>query len=245
MPPAVRDLQSLIKTQTDALAPQQELIDKSIASNDASGGAQEAGLAAKKDQAFTDITQGAQNKGMFFSGFSPDEQAKYTAGTYLPALAQLQSTIAQTRASLLGKKADLNKGAFDVATQQYENDRKVLADWNAMTAQQQFTASEAEKSRAFEAQQNLTKMQSAERIAAADRNAKAAAAKAAGAPAGLIGTISNLLNSKKGRDTFVSPETYRAGLQQWTSAGGSPDSYNATFSGYINPDHQAKFGGYL
>jgi hypothetical protein len=41
MPPAVRDLQSLIKTQTDALAPQQELIDKSIASNDASGGAQE------------------------------------------------------------------------------------------------------------------------------------------------------------------------------------------------------------
>jgi hypothetical protein len=245
MPPAVRDLQSLIKTQTDALAPQQALIDQSITANDNAGGAQEAGLAAKKDTAFQDITQGAQDKGMFFSGFSPNEQAKYTAGTYLPALAQLQATIAGTRASLLGKKADLNKGAFDVANQQYENDRKVLADWNQMTAQQQFAASEAEKSRAFEAQQNLTKIQSAERIAAADRNAKAAAAKAAGAPAGLINNLSTFLNSKKGRDTFVSPETYRAGLQQWTSAGGSPDSYNATFSGYINPDHQAKFGGYL
>lgn len=243
MQPNVRDLQSLIAEQQTGIKPQLDLVDQSISANDNSGAAQIAGLGAQQKQAFGQIEQGAQNKGMFFSGFTPDEQAKYTASTYLPALAQLQQTIAGTRANLLGKKADINKGAFDVATQQREGDRQVLADWNKMTAQQQFNVSEAEKQRVYDAGQNEANRNNATRIA--NIGASAQAAKAQGAPAGLVDGVSGYLNKYKGKDSFVSPETYRTGLQKWTNAGGSPNSYQDTFSGYINPQHQAKFGGYL
>lgn len=154
MQPQVRNLQDLIKTQQDALQPQYSLIDQSIAANDTSGTAQVAGLEAKKTQAFGDITQAANDRGGYFSGYTPHEQATYTAGTYLPALAQLQSTIAQTRMGLLGKKADLGTKAFDTAYASQENDRQILADWEKMTAEQQFNASEADKTRVFTAQQN-------------------------------------------------------------------------------------------
>lgn len=232
MPPAVRDLQSLIQTQTDALKPQQDIIDSSITANDTSGAAQVAGLGAQKDQAFSGIVQGAQNKGMYFSGFSPDEEAKYTAGTYLPALAQLQATIAQTRSSLLGKKADLNKGAFDVATQQHENDRKTLNDWNAMTAQQQFQASQADKDRAFQAQQNLLKINADARNTAAQ-----IASKSTPDVSGVINNVGSFLHSKIGKDGKVSPATFQQARQQWAAAGGSPDSFAQTFYGYVNTSH--------
>lgn len=230
--PAVRDLQALIQQQQDALKPQTDLIDSSISANDQSGAAQVAGLGAQKDTAFGQIVQGAQNKGMYFSGFTPDEEAKYTAGTYLPALAQLQSTIAQTRASLLGKKADLNKGAFDVATQQHENDLKTLNDWNQMTAQQQFQASQADKDRAFQAQQNLLKINADARNTAAQ-----IAANAPKDVAGIINTVGSFLHSKIGKDGKVSPATFQAARQQWAAAGGSPDSFAQTFYGYVNTSH--------
>lgn len=242
MPPSVRSLKSLIAEQTKAITPQQQLIDQSIQQNDASGAAQIAGLGAQKDTAFSNIEQGAQNKGMYFSGFSPDEQAKYTAGTYLPALAQLQGTIAQTRNSLLGKKADLNTDVFKTASNIREADLQALRDWNKMTAEQKFNASEAEKQRAFEAQQKEADRRAAAAEGAAGR--AAAAAQSRGAPAGLVGSISDYFNKYKGGDQFVSPETYRNGMQQWVKEGGSPDSFNQTFSAYINPVHQATFGGY-
>lgn len=154
MPPQVRDIQALIAQQQASLDPQYKLIDESINANDQSGQAQVQGLDAAKTKAFGGIEQAASDKGMFFSGFSPNEQANYTASTYLPALAQLQGTIASARNQLLGKKADLGKSAFDTATQMQEQDRAVLNDWNAKTRDQQFQASEAEKQRAFEANQN-------------------------------------------------------------------------------------------
>ncbi len=159
MQPQVRNLQSLIAEQNQALKPQYDLIQSDIAANAKAGQAQETGLEAKKDTAFSDITQQSQNKNMFFSGFTPDEQAKYTSGTYLPALAQLQATIAQTRSNLLGKKADLGKTAFDTAFGAREDDRAVLADWNRLSKQQQFTASQAEKNRAFQASERVASQQ--------------------------------------------------------------------------------------
>lgn len=245
MPPQVRDIQELIHKQNQALDPQYALLNEAVAQNDQAGKAQELGLTAKKDQAFTDITQTAQNKGMMFSGFTPDEQAKYTASTYLPALAQLQATIASTRGQLLGKKAELMKSGFDIATQQQEGDIQFLNQWNKMTAEQQFNASEAEKQRAFTAAEAAKERTFTSSENAANRSSQAAAAKAQGAPPDLVDGIYSLLESKKGADTFVSPETYRAGMQKWVRAGGTPDEYNATYSGYINPVHQQQFGGYF
>jgi hypothetical protein len=232
MPPQVRDIQSLIAQQNASLDPQYKLIDESINANEQSGQAQIAGLDATKNKAFKGIEQTASDKGMFFSGFSPNEQAEYTAGTYLPALAQLQGTIAQARGTLLGKKADLGKSAFDTATQMQESDRAVLNDWNKMTEQQRFQASESDKQRAFEANQRE-----------ADRRAEAsnaAASRQASAPkdiSGIVNSIGSLLQGKVGDDGKVSPTTFQQGRQQWIASGGSPDSYNQAFYGYVNTSH--------
>lgn len=173
--PAVQDLQALIAELGQSVNPQKALIDQSIEQNTNAGAAQEQGLAAQKDTAFRTIDQGAQNKGMYFSGFSPDEQAKYTAGTYLPALAQLQATIASTRAGLLGKKADLDTDVYNKAFSTRENQKNQLNAYNneqearAFQAEQariqrEAAAAEAEKDRQFQARQ-----------AAATRSAAAAA----------------------------------------------------------------------
>lgn len=129
-------------------------IDADIAANETYGQAQLAGLDAKKTKSFQQIDQNAQNKNMFFSGLSVDDQANYTADTYLPAVAALANTIATTRSGLIKEKLGLDKDVFDKSWQAVETDRTVLADWNKMTAQQQFDAGEAEKQRVWQAQQN-------------------------------------------------------------------------------------------
>lgn len=241
MPPQVRDLQSLITEQSKAIAPQNQLIDESINSNANAGLAQEAGLAATQKKAFGQIEQGAQNKGMFFSGFSPDEQATYTSTTYLPALAQLQSTIAKTRADLLGKKADLATSVFDKATNMREQDVQVLNAWNKMTAEQKFNASEADKQRAFEAQQNQVKIAADARQSAADRAASATPNTTAAHNAAL-----SVLTAKgaQGRDKKVSPQTFQTALDAYTRAGGSPDDFRSRYVGYANLDWNAGQYGY-
>lgn len=226
MQPQVRNLQDLIAEQSKAITPQLGLIDESIQANDNSGVAQQKGLEAQQKKAFGQIEQGAQNKGMYFSGFSPDEQATYTSTTYLPALAALQGTIAKTRADLLGKKADLNTNVFDKASAMRENDLQTLAAWNKMTAEQQFNASEAEKQRAFDAQQNqLT------------RNAQAASSRASAGPSNKENFAATLA-AAAGGDGKVSPGDYNALKNQWVSAGyGDYKSFHDNFWRFANDSH--------
>lgn len=236
MQPQVRDLQQLIAEQNASLQPQYDLIDKDIQANDNAGTAQIAGLEAKKTTAFKDISQGANNRGMFFSGFRPNEEATYTAGTYLPALAQLQSTIASARNSLLGKKADLGKGAFDTAFNTRERDVQTLAEWNQMTRQQQFQASEADKARVFEATQNQLAL-------------KASASKGSGGsskqdlgPA--ISEMSGRLTAQRGSDGYVSPTTMKNARAAWTAAGLPAKDFNANFRGLAPSGDRAKNYGF-
>lgn len=172
--PAVQELQQLIAELGQSVNPQKQLIDESILANTTAGAAQEAGLGAQKDTQFKNIEQGAQNKGMFFSGFSPDEQAKYTAGTYLPALAQLQSTIAATRSNLLGKKADLDTDIYQKAFSTRENQKSQLNAYNTEQENRAFQAEQARIQReaaAAEAEKNRRHESS---LAAASRSAAAA-----------------------------------------------------------------------
>lgn len=215
MPPQVRDLQKLIAEQQAGLAPQYGLIDQDIQANDNSGQAQELGLRATAGQEYKKIEQTAQNKGMFFSGFSPDKQAEYNATTFMPALAQLQATIAQTRGSLFGKKADLGTRAFDKATGMREQDLQTLSDWQKMTAQQQFQASESDKQRVFEAQQNEKQIQAQERASIRSSSASAAADKG---PSNQE-LFAAQLAQNTGNDGKVSPGTYNALKQQWVASG--------------------------
>lgn len=229
-PPAVRNLQDLIATIGQSVQPQQQLLDQQIVQNDQAGAAQVAGLDARKTQAFGQIEQGAQNKGMFFSGFAPDEEANYTADTYLPALANLQSTIAQTRAGLIGQKNELNTGVFNKAFDTQQQDQAVLNDWNKMTAQQQFEASEADKQRVFTAQQN-------EKDRATSRSNAAASKANEPTPSQ---NMAAALSAQTGNDGFVSPGTYQSMKNQWISGGyGNSASFDTTFAGFRNPKNTA------
>lgn len=240
--PKVRELSSLITTLGKAVDPQKALLDKSITDNATAGAAQIAGLGAVKDTVFnTEIPQAAQDKGMLFSGFTPDEQAKYTAGTYLPKLAELQATIAQTRAGLLGKKADLDTDVYNKAFDTQQQDRSVLADWNKMTAEQKFTSTQAQKDRVFKAQQAEK-----ERAFTASQNAAARAAQASAAARSAAKTPSAAANAAAGLrayvgdDGYVSPGTWGSVKAQWVSSGdGNAKEFDKLFGGFKNPKNKA------
>lgn len=234
-PPAVADLSTLINQYQTALKPQSDQLDTQIAANDASGVTQAQGLDAKKTQAFGDITQSANDRGGYFSGFSPDAQAKYTAGTYLPALAQLQDTIATTRGALLGKKADLSSSANTSALGELNNEKSAYQQWQQEQAKLSASATEAEKQRQFDSGQN-------------DLNRQVELAKIAAANAGItpaqqkiqdVAGAHNLLSAATGSDGRVSPQTYAQAKALWSAMGYSGKEFDAQFAAYRNPNNKS------
>lgn len=79
--------------QTQSLRSQQALIPQQIAE-------EEKGLQARQTQSFDDILGGARRRGMGFSGIPLQEQAKYTATEFLPAMARLRTQGRQQAHSL-------------------------------------------------------------------------------------------------------------------------------------------------
>jgi hypothetical protein len=149
MPPTVQSLSDIVSQIQAAQAPENQQIDQSIAQNETSGAGQTAALNAAKDTAFGNITQQANNRGMLFSGFTPDAQAKYTGSTYLPALAKLQATIAGTRNTLLGQKANLATTANTQGLSELNNEKGQLNAYNnAQTAAQATAAAAAARNAA-------------------------------------------------------------------------------------------------
>lgn len=230
--PAVQNLQDIVAQISAAYKPQQDLIDQSITANDASGKDQTAGLDAKKTNAFGDITQTATNRGMAFSGFTPDAQAKYVGSTYLPALANLQNTIASTRNSLLGKKAGLDTEANTQAFTVHQGQVSSAQAWQdaqdaaaraeaARVATEQFTAGENAKNRAATIA-----------AAAAKPGAQPTAAdiKKADSQA-----ISGSLSHATGSDGYVSPASYAAAKSDWVKQGYSSQEFDNAYSNFRNP----------
>lgn len=85
--------------------------------------AEEAGLEAKKTQAFDDITAGARRKGLGFSGIPLGEQAKYTATDYAPAVANLKTSFSNRRGTLESALADIGRQDYTSAQDIYARDR--------------------------------------------------------------------------------------------------------------------------
>jgi hypothetical protein len=229
---AVRKLNDLITTIGKSVRPQKALIDSDIRLAEEAGTAQVAGLDAQKNQAFGQIEQNAQDKGMFFSGYSPSEQAGYTATSYLPALAQLQNTIAQTRNSLLGKKADLDLDVFNKAFGAREGDIERKFDWKKMTTEQKFQARQAALDRDFQSRES-----------AADRAAAAARSGGSGTNAAEVldadrRAIANELSQATGDDGFVSPGTYATLKNAWSSSGYTGKTFDSYFKSFRNPENK-------
>lgn len=137
-PPQVQTLDQLMSATNPIYDPQRQDIQSQIGQTTDAGQAAEQGLAATQNNAFQNIAQMASNKGMLFSGFTPDQQAKYNAGTYMPALANLKAkvgdNIAKLQSALIGLDTDQRKGAMS----EQANQQSQVADFNKMQDQRAY-----------------------------------------------------------------------------------------------------------
>ena len=143
MPPTVRTLDQLVAETNPIYAPQQQAIQQRIDQASQAGAAQEAGLAAAQTNAFGDITQAATRRGALFSGFTPDQQARYTSEKYLPALANLRAANQSTIQGLNDNSTQLAADQQKTALGQREGDLSRLYDYEKVQSDRKFQTEQA------------------------------------------------------------------------------------------------------
>ena len=222
--PAVQNLQDLVSQYTTAEAPQQSQINNQITQNDASGATQIQGLNTAENTAFQGIDQKANDNGMYFSGFRPDQQAQYVGGTYLPALAKLQDTIASTRNTLLGQQAKLQSDANTGALTEQQNQQKALDAWN--------TQQEAEAAAVQDTNSKNANALQVEQVRANASNAPVNPTVKLQTDQAAMGSS---LAKVAGGDGYVSPGSYNAAKNAWTAEGYNPATFDASFGQFRNP----------
>lgn len=107
-----RGFQDILNEVTSRSDPQRKIVLDQVAALPAQQQADEAGLAAKKDQAFEDILGGARRRGLGFAGIPLGEQAKYASTEYAPAVANLKSGYNTRRGSLESALADIGRNDY-------------------------------------------------------------------------------------------------------------------------------------
>lgn len=242
--PVVQSLDKILATLEPAYKSSRGLFNQQIQALPGQEQAAVQGLDYAKTNAFSDINTQANAKGLAFSGIPSGEQARYLGEKYLPAVAEVKGNTQKQQFTLQQALASLEADKYKTGLGTREHQQDTLNTYLSAERDRAFQASQAAKERAFKATEaardrNFTASQNA-----ANRAAQASSAVQKGAPAGLVSGVYKLLNSKKGRDGFVSPGTFRSGMSKWVAAGGSPDSYLDTYSAFVNPVHQKRWGGY-
>lgn len=184
MPPAptVQALNDLVSQYTTAQAPQQAQLDSEESQNETSGGTQQSGIDAAKTAAFGQITNTANARGATFSGFTPNAEAGYIGGTYLPALAKLQTAIATTRNTIAGNKAALTSTANANALNEQKTEQAALDTWNQNQAAMQAEEQRQQEAEAATAKENALNRASSQSIASTRAASSAASAAAKAGP---------------------------------------------------------------
>lgn len=85
-----RELSQIMSELDTSYQPQKDLYNKQISGVDPALEAEQQGLQAQKEDSFRGITEQANRRGLFYSGVPIAEQARYTGGQFLPALANLR-----------------------------------------------------------------------------------------------------------------------------------------------------------
>ena len=98
--------------------PQKDLYNKQISGVDPALEAEQQGLQAQKQDAFQNITEQANRRGLFYSGVPIQEQARYTGGQFLPALANL-------RGKYITQKNSLTEALNQLGMQQGQEARNI------------------------------------------------------------------------------------------------------------------------
>lgn len=194
-----------IQQQKTALAPQYE--------------ANLSALEQAKLNAFRDIGTTARSRGMQFSGFSPEQEARYTGATYLPAVANLK---AQYAAGL----SALDKAIIDLGTQRQT---QALSLGREDLAYQR-TAAENEKQRQFQREQSALDRSAGKYSGGGSTTRTLSRAE-------VFGSINTELYNARGDDGYVSPTSYKNAKQDAMDRGISGSDFDDYFAQYVNPSH--------
>ena len=121
-----RALSQILAELNPVYAPQKDLYNQQIGQLDPQMQAEQQGLEATKVDSFNQIQQGANRRGLNFSGIPLQEQASYTGQNFLPAVANLKAKYAQQRFNLQDAIAKINEEQYNKAygIQGAEQDRE-------------------------------------------------------------------------------------------------------------------------
>lgn len=103
MNPSTTDYQTAYNQLGSVYDPQTQLVQSQIDQLPTQQAAQQASLDQAKVNAFKDITNSANSKGVLFSGVPVDQQSTYVGTKYLPAVANLDTSFNNTKNTLLGQ----------------------------------------------------------------------------------------------------------------------------------------------
>lgn len=257
--PTVQNLDAIVAELQPSVQGQTDNINAQKAANAAIYDAQRTALEAEKVEGFNQINNQATGRGMAFSGIPLNEQAVYLATKYLPGI---QQSNAQQNADALAydrEIADLNANVFNKAFDTRTGQVKDLNSWNQMLSGQEFTTSERIASQGWQAEQDRIQREFTSSESQKDRDFQAAqgaanrAASAAAASAGSGGSsgisgsqlsswASSYVKGKTGGDGKISPSSYYSGFSDfYTQTGLGQDEYQAVMSKYVNTSHSQDY----
>lgn len=117
-----RGLQDIISELDAVYRPQKDLYAKQAQELDPQLTSELQGLEAQRTDAFDTIRTGANRRGLFFSGIPLEEQARYTGGQFLPAVANLRSKYASQRFGLQDAIAKITQDQYLKAQDIYQTE---------------------------------------------------------------------------------------------------------------------------
>lgn len=135
MPRALSDILTELNSVYD---PQRSSYNQQITALDPQQQAEQRGLEATKQDAFSQITDQANRRGLFYSGIPVAEEQKYTGSTYLPSVANLRAKYTQQKFNLqdaISKiTADQYNQAYGVRQGELNTEQRAAADAAALRA---------------------------------------------------------------------------------------------------------------
>lgn len=202
--------------------PQTSLINTQLADLPRQQAAQQASLDQAKVNAFKDITNSANSKGVLFSGVPIDQQSTYVGTKYLPAVANMETGFNNNKTSLMGALNTVNSNRMNTA--------------RGIQAGQQSALTNYEKAQSDAAYKQAQLQLGYAKLGASNSRA-AAKITPQQAKQNTALQITQGLRSVAGADKYVAPQDYATAYKDWLTAGYAPGEFNNFFGGFKNPNN--------
>lgn len=135
-------LSSIYNSLNSAYDPQRDLYNQQLGQVDQQTQAAQSGLQQQETNAFTGINNSSNANGTYYSGVTPSEEQTYVGGTYLPALANLQS-------SAQNQKFGIQQALAGVGVNQTNQANQIYGTQTAQDAQNNYYAQQLAMQKAY------------------------------------------------------------------------------------------------